>query len=266
MESAVQCALDAVNVCDTTCFYRCFFKTCYSASKKRWAPCCFNTDVCGKLMQVVLADGPNTCLFAFGSSKRNHCPASFVHSLRVVCDVKMLLYMWRHSPAQTCNLCRASKIGNVTTSTSQLKSSWPRPPSKVPVTRHAKGQMALAVFRLCTLRQDANSLNMIIEVSINFSRLNYGHVLCRPRRSSEPLFIGCLVGRWGQTQRFVSPQWYVSSFKKTAQKGPKKQCLESCLARVEGPLVGFSSACGSSNFWRRGASGCPFLLMNSTDA
>ena len=43
---------------------------------------------------------------------------------------------------------------------------------------------------------------MIIEVSDHFSRLNCGHV----KKSREPLFISCLVGRWMQTQRFVSPQ------------------------------------------------------------
>ena len=60
-------------------------------------------------------------------------------------------------------------------------------------------------------------------------------------RSREPLFISCVVG---EGVICFSPE--VSSFKKTAPD-QKDQFLESCLARVEGPLVGFSSACGSSS-------------------
>ena len=73
---------------------------------------------------------------------------------------------------------------------------------------------------------------MIIEVSDHFSRLNCGHV----KKTREALFISCLVGRWMQTQRFVPPE--VSSFKKTAQKGPKKAMPRELFGQGGGPAGG----------------------------
>ena len=46
MESAVDCALDAVNVCDTTCFYRCFFPRLVTVLAKKGEPLVVSTQMC----------------------------------------------------------------------------------------------------------------------------------------------------------------------------------------------------------------------------
>lgn len=76
---------------------------------------------------------------------------------------------------------------------------------------------------------------MIIEVSDHFSRLNCGHV----KKSREPLFISCLVGRWMQTQRLVSPQSPNQRFlQEDRPERPKKTMPRELFGQGGGPAGG----------------------------